>query len=82
LRLKYITIERADRTKEDVLRKIRRELGRPMRLFSYAPLIQLTGNSRILELKPNMREDFLIKVDGPEFLLKEIKEHFNNGGNV
>lgn len=80
-RLKYFTVEKTDRNINDVLSKMRRELG-ATRLYSYAPLINLGGNTKILELRHDLSNNLLIKIDGPEFLLKELKEYFTNGGNI
>jgi len=60
---------------------MRRELG-ATRLYSYAPLINLGGNTKILELRQNLNNNLIVKIDGPEFLLSELKEYFSNGGNV
>jgi hypothetical protein len=82
-KLKYITVEMTDKTVQDVVRKIRRELGVSMRLYAYTGLIALSGNHRILELRSTLSEnDFLIKVEGPEFLLEEVRQYFFNGGII
>lgn len=82
-RLKYITVEMTDKTTQDVIRKIRRELGVSMRLYAYTGLIALSGNHRILELRATLKDnDLLIKVEGPEFLLEEVRQYFSNGGMI
>ena len=81
MKLKYFTVEKEDRNKEDVIKKMRRDLG-SMRLFSYAPLVQLSGNTKILELRHNLNNDFVVKIDGPENILKELKAYFYDGGSI
>lgn len=80
--LKYFTIERTDRNLQDVLRKLRRELG-TMRLHSFIPIVSLGGNTKIIELRQNYgRDGLIVKIDGPEFLIKEIQEYFSKGGMI
>lgn len=80
-KLKYFTVERTDQTFEDVRRKMRRELGE-LTLYAYSPLIDLGGNFKVLELKPAMDVSLTVKVDGPEFLIKELQRYFINGGKL
>lgn len=81
--IKYITIEPSERTVKDVLSKIKRELGKPIRLYSYTGLISLLGNKKILELRTSLSENgLLIKVEGPEFLLEEVRKYFVDGPSL
>lgn len=81
MKLKYFTVERSDKNIKDVLSKLRRELG-VSRLHAYVPLVALGGNTRILELKKSITSELVIKVDGPEFIMKELYDYFVDGGNI
>ena len=83
MRLKYITVEKTDSELSHVLSKIRRELGRAYYLRARSPLLDLTGNYKILELMTtSIKEDLVVKIEGPSFIMLEVYEHFKNGGAV
>lgn len=77
MRLRYLSIDR-DEVFEDVLVKMRRELG-AMRLYSYSPPVVLNGNQRVLELKQSLDSTLIVKIDGPEFVIEDLRAHFIKG---
>ncbi len=81
MKIKYFSIDKSDETLNDVLIKLKRELG-IIKLYSYSPVVVLFGNQRILELKQSLTSDILIKVDGPDFLINELKDYFTNGNFI
>lgn len=81
MKLKYFTVERHEKA-DDIISRMRREFGSGVILHSYSPLIELGGNLRILELRAGYANSLTVKIDGPEFILKELQQFFIGGGRL
>lgn len=78
MNLIYISIEKSDKTVEDVLVRMKMKLG-SINLFSFTPPITLHGNGRVIELRPSLSSELIVKLDGPEFMIEELREKFIKG---
>jgi len=78
----YVVLNKSIDDVQKALKKIKFSLNtnRRITLYSFFPLINLMGNKKIIELRKNFtNNDFVVKVEGPDFLIEALDEIFKKG---
>ena len=75
--LKYYTVGREERAK-DVLRRLKFDY--PLnRLYAFEEPIKLGGTQKILTARVRKAPGIIIRIDGPGWIIEQIREAINRG---
>jgi hypothetical protein len=76
-KLEYFTVKKEE-TAKDVLRKIK--FYHPLRsLYAFEEPIKLGGTQKILTLRVRKSPGIIIRVDGPGWIIEQIRDTINRG---